>query len=112
MECEATMSEDIQPLDEGAEDGLLSQASQISNPEQEESIWCHEKEIQNEKQQALNDALGDLISGRFSPILCTLNASWDDISSTQQKHYIRKARETVAATLLVISPGQEKDHWK
>ena len=90
----------------------MSQASQISVPEEEVSIWCDEKEIQNERRQALNDALGNLRSGRFSPILSTLNASWDDISSTQQKYYIRKAREAIAATLSVISPGQEKDLWK
>ena len=107
MECEATMSEDFQPLDEDADIGLLSQASQISDPEQEVSIWCYEKEIQNEKRQALNDALGNLKSGGFSPILSTCNAS-----STQQKHYIHKARETVAATLSVISPRQENYHWK
>ena len=112
IECEATMSEDAQPLDEHADETLLSQASQISVPGEEVSIWCDEKEIQNERRQALNDALGNLTSGRFSPILSTLNASWDDISSTQQKYYIRKAKEAVAATLSVISPGQEKDLWK
>ena len=111
-ECEATMSGDVQPLDEHADETLLSQASQISVPEEEVSIWCDEKEIQNERRQVLNDALGNLTSGRFSPILSTLNASWDDISSTQQKYYIRKAREAVTATLSVITPGQEKDLWK
>ena len=75
MECEATMSEDVQPLDEDADETLLSQASQISDPEQEVSISCHEKEIQNEKRQALKDALENLTSGQFSPILSTLNAS-------------------------------------
>ena len=105
MECEATMSEDV-------DETLLSQASQISDPEEEVGIWCDEKEIQNERRQALNDALGNLTSGRFSPILSNLNASWDDISSTQQKYYTRKAREAVAAMLSVISPGQEKDLWK
>ena len=114
IECEATMSEDVQPLDEDADETLLSQASQISVPEEEVSIWCDEKEIQFERRLALNDALRNLTSGRFSPVLSTLNASWDDISSTQQKYYynIRKAREAVAATLSVISPGQEKDLWK
>ena len=91
---------------------LLSQASQISDPEEEVGIWCYEKEIQNERRQALNDALVNLASGRFIPILSTLNASWDDISSTQQKYYTPKAREAVAAMLSVISPGQEKDLWK
>lgn len=112
MECEVTVTEDIKPLSEGADETLLSQASQISGPEEEVNIWCDEKEIENQRRQALNDALGNLTSGRLSPVLSTLNASWDDISSTQQKHYIRKAREAVAVTLSVIIPGQEKDLWK
>ena len=37
--------------------------------------------------------------------------SWNDISSTQQKYYQRKAKETIFAALSVISPGQEKDIW-
>ena len=86
MECEATMIEDVQPLNEDAGEALLSQASQISVPEEEVSIWCDEKEIQNERRQALNDAPGNLTSGRFSPILSVLNASCDDISSTQQNY--------------------------
>ena len=95
-----------------ADETPLWWASQISVPEEEVSIWCDKKEIQNERRQALNNAPGNLTSGRFSPILSTLNASWDDISSAQQKHYICKARETFATTLSVISPGQEKDLWK
>ena len=97
---------------EDADETLLSQASQISDPEEEVGIWCDEKEIQNERRQALNDALVNLTSGRFSPILSTLNASQDDISSTQQKYYTHKAKEAVAAMLSVISPGQEKDLWR
>lgn len=107
MACEATMSKDVQPLYEDADETLLSQASQISDPEQEVRIWCDEKEIQNEKRRAPNDTLGNLTSGRFSPILSTLNASWDDISSTQEKNYIRKAREAVAATLNKQSSEKE-----
>ena len=84
--CEATIIEDIQPLDEDADETPLSQASQISVPEEEVSIWCDEKEIQNERRQALNDAPGNLTSGRFSPILSVLNASCDDISSTKQNY--------------------------
>ena len=86
MECESTMIEDVQPLNEDADETLLSQASQISVPEEEVSIWCDEKEIQNERRQALNDAPGNMTSGRFSPILSILNASWDNISSTQQNY--------------------------
>ena len=92
IECEVTMSEDVQLLDEHADETLLSQGSQISVPEEEVSIWCDEKEIQNERRQALNDALGNLTSGRFSPILSTLNASWDDISSPSKSTIIIFAR--------------------
>ena len=99
-------------MSEDADETLLSQASQISDPEEEVGIWCDKREIQNERRHALNDALGNLTSGRFSPILSTFNASWDDISPTQQKYYTRKAREAVAAMLSVISPGQKKDLWK
>ena len=95
-------------MSEDVDETLLSQASQISDPEEEVDIWCDEKEIQNERRMALNDAQGNLTSGLFSPTLSTLNASWDDISSTQQKYYTRKAREAVAAMLSVISPWQEK----
>ena len=62
------MSEDVDKT-------LLLQASQISDPEEEVGIWCDQKEIQNERRQALNDAPGNLTSGRFSPIISTLNAS-------------------------------------
>ena len=89
-------------VSEDADETLLLQASQIIDPEEEVDIWCDEKEIQNERRHALNDALGNLTSGRFSPILSNLNASWDDISSTQQKYYTRKAREAVAAMLSLI----------
>ena len=99
-------------MSEDADETLLSQASQISDPEEEVEIWSDEKEIQNKRRQALNDALVNLTSGRFSPILSTLNSSWDDISSTQQKYHTSKAREAVAVMLSVISPGQEKDLWK
>ena len=44
--------------------------------------------------------------------MSTLNASWVDISATQQKYYLRKAKETIAASLSVISPGQENELWQ
>ena len=68
-------------------------------------------EQQQEKRQTLNAAISSLTSGRTSPILSTLNTSWDDISSTQQRYYQRKAKETILAALSVISPGQEEDLW-
>jgi len=68
-------------------------------------------EKQQEKRQTLNAAISSLTSGRTSPILSTLNTSWDDISSAQQRYYQRKTKETVLAALSVISPGQEEDLW-
>ena len=50
-------------------------------------------------------------SGRFSPVLSTLNTSWGDISNTQQRYYIRKATEAISTTLSVICPGQENEIW-
>ena len=83
----------------------------MSVTENEISIWTDEMEQQQEKRQTLNAAISSLTSGRTSPILSTLNTSWDDISSTQQRYYQRKAKETILAALSVISPGQEEDLW-
>ena len=44
IECEATMSEDVQPLDEHADQTLLSQASQINVPEEEVSFCLVRRE--------------------------------------------------------------------
>ena len=43
--------------------------------------------------------------------MSTLNTSWDDISNTQQRYYIRKASEAITTTLSVIFPGQENEIW-
>lgn len=88
-----------------------SQSSQDSVPEQEISVWADEKEEQRRKRSSLNKAINSLSDGRISPIVSTLNASLDDISSTQQKYYKRKAKETVLAALSAISPGQEQELW-
>ena len=40
-----------------------------------------------------------------------LNASWDDISNTQQQYYLRKASEAITTALSVIHPGQENEIW-
>ena len=111
------MTEDVQFQGEHESAGesdtitLSSQASEGTEPEGEVSIWCDEKELQSERRQTLSDAIGNLSGGRFSPLLSTLNATWDDISPTQQKYYVRKAREAVITSLSVISPGQEKELW-
>ena len=88
-----------------------SQSSQQSVPEAEISIWSDEIEEQQNKRQLLNNAIDSLSGGRVSPILSTLNTSWDDISLTQQKFYLRKAKETICVALAVLSPGQEEELW-
>ena len=111
------MTEDVQFQGEHEGEGesdtitLSSQASEGTEPEGEVNILCDEKKLQNERQRTLSDAIGNLSGGRFSPLLSTLNATWDDISPTQQKYYVRKGREAVTTSLSVISPGQEKEIW-
>lgn len=82
-----------------------------SVPENEISIWSDELQVQQEKLKVLNDTVQTLADGQASPILYTLNTTWDDISSTQQKHYQRKAKETITAALSVISLRQEEKLW-
>lgn len=91
---------------------VSSQASCHSIPENEISIWSDEVQVQQEKRKVLNDTVQTLTDGQTSPILSTLNTTWDDISSTQQKYYQRKAKETIMAVLSVISPGQEEKLWR
>ena len=88
-----------------------SQSSQQSIPEEEISIWADGIEEQQKKRQVLNNANSNLSEGRLSPIMSTLNTSWDDISATQQKYYLRKAKETICTALTVLSPGQEEELW-
>ena len=90
---------------------VSSQASYHSVPENEISIWSDEVQVQQEKRKVLNDTVQTLTDAQTSPILSTQNTTWDDISSTQQKYYQRKAKETIMAALSVISPGQEEKLW-
>lgn len=55
--------------------------------------------------------MSSIASGRYSPLLSTLNSSWDDISNTQQRYYLRKASEAITTALSVIFPGQENEIW-
>ena len=71
-----------------------------------------EKEDEHAKRKTLNKAFGSVTDGRISPVQSTLNAEWDDISTTQQKYYLRKAKQLFTATLSVISPGQEERLWE
>ncbi|KAJ7371419.1 hypothetical protein OS493_025885 [Desmophyllum pertusum] len=57
-----------------------SQSSQASIPEEEISIWIDEMEEQNSKRQKLNEAVHSISGGRYSPVMSTLNTSWDDVS--------------------------------
>ena len=86
---------------------LQSHSSQTSIPEEEVSIWVDEMEDQNIKRQKLNEAVHSISGGRYSPVMSTLNTTWDDVCDTQQRYYIRKAKETIATSLSVITPGQE-----
>ena len=44
--------------------------------------------------------------------MSTLNTTWDEVSDTQQRYYIRKAKEAIATSLSVITPGQKELGWK
>ena len=89
---------------------ISSQSSQSTN-ERDVSIWVDEIEDQQQKRKSLNEAVNSIASGRYSPLLSTLNASWDDISNTQQRYYLRKASEAITTALSVICPGQENEIW-
>lgn len=111
-ELESTSSQNTPNTGGETETSQSSQSTSSTVPEREISIWLDEKEEQNAKRQALNDSMNNLTDGRVSPLQSTLNTEWDDISSTQQKYYTRKAKETIAATLSAISPGQEEELWQ
>ena len=104
---------EVASTDEGSEKvSSQSYSSQASVPEEEISIWTDEMEDQNNKRQKLNDAVHSISGGRYSPLMSTLNTTWDDVSDTQQRYYIRKAKESIATSLSVIAPGQEELVWK
>lgn len=111
-DLESTSSQDTPNTGGETETSQSSQSTSSTVPEREISIWLDEKEEQNAKRQALNDSMNNLTDGRVSPLQSTLNTEWDDISSTQQKYYTRKAKETITATLSAISPGQEEELWQ
>ena len=89
-----------------------SQSTHSSVPEEEMSIWIDEVEEQTRKRQKLNEAVDCISGGRCSPVQSTLNTEWDDVSDTQQRYYMRKAKEVITASLSVIAPGQEEQVWK
>ena len=91
---------------------LQSHSSQASIPDEEISLWVDEMEEQNSKRQKLNEAVHSISGGRYSPVMSNLNTTWDDVSDTQQRYYIRKAKETIVTSLSVITPGQEELVWK
>lgn len=84
-------------------------SSQSTN--EQVSIWVDEIEDQQQKRKSLNEAVSSIGSGKYSPLLSMLNASWDDISNTQEQYYLRKASEAITTALSVIHPGQENEIW-
>jgi len=93
----AMVCAEVSSTGEGSETvSLQSHLSQGSISEEEISIWVDETEEQNSKQQKLNEAVHSISGGRYSPVMSTLNMTWDDVSDTQQRYYIRKAKETIA----------------
>ena len=84
---------------------LQSHSSQASIPEAEISIWVDEMEEQKSKRQKLNEAVHSISGGRYSPVMSALNTTWDDVSDTQQRYYICKAKESIETSLSVITSG-------
>ena len=91
---------------------LQSHTSQASIPKDEISIRVDEMEEENSKRQKLKEAVHSISGGRYSPAMSTLNTTLDDVSDTQQRYYISKAKETIATSFSVITPGQEELFWK
>ena len=88
----AMVCAEVPSTGEGSETvSFQSHSSQASIPEEEISIWVDEMEEQNSKRQKLNEAVHSISGGRYSPVLSTLNTTWDDVSDTQQRYYLRKA---------------------
>ena len=109
----ATVCAAVSSTGEGSETvSLQSHSSQASIPDEEISLWVDEMEEQNSKRQKLNEAVHSISGGRYSPVMSSLNTTWDDVSDTQQRYYIRKAKETIVTSLSVITPGQEELVWK
>ncbi|CAH3046708.1 unnamed protein product, partial [Porites lobata] len=109
----ATVCAAVSSTGEGSETvSLQSHSSQASIPDEEISLWVDGMEEQNSKRQKLNEAVHSISSGRHSPVMSSLNTTWDDVSDTQQRYYIRKAKETIVTSLSVITPGQEELVWK
>jgi len=94
----ATVCAEVSSTGEGSETvSLQSHSSQASIPEEEISTWVDEMEEQSSKQQKLNEAIHSISGGQYSPVMFTLNTTWYDVSDTQQRYYIHKAKETIAA---------------
>ena len=87
---------------------MSSQSSQSYN-EQEVSIWVDEMEDQQQKKKSLNEALGSISSGRFSPVLSTLNTSWGDISNTQQRYYNKRLLRQLVPRFPYLSWTRKRD---
>ena len=110
-QVDASASYDLCESDPDDDNDMTSLQESHSCEPAEASVWEDEKETQAEQRERLNDCLDHISKGGISPLRSTLNASWDDISPTQQKYYSRKAADAIKTTLSVIAPGQEKAVW-
>ena len=63
---------------------LQSHSSQALKPEEEIRIWVDQMKEQNSKRQKFNEAVHSISGGCYSPVMSTLNMTWDDVSDTQQ----------------------------
>lgn len=62
---------------------ISSWSSQSTN-ERNFDTWVNEIEDWQQKRKSLNEAMTSIAGGRYSPLLSMPNASWDDMSITQQ----------------------------
>ena len=106
------ISSQIYQSSQSSQTSQSSQSSQSSIPEAEISIWADEIEAQNQKRVNLTEAIDSITDGRYSPLKSTLNTDWNDVSDTQQRYYVRKAKEAISASLSVLAPGQEELVWR
>jgi len=78
----ASVCAEVSSTGEGSETvSLHSHSFHASIPEEEISIWVDEMEEQNSKRQKLNEAVHSISGGQYSPVMSTLNMTWDDIIS-------------------------------
>lgn len=86
--------------------------NEVSQNEEDISIWEDQLQAQQEKRAALNGTLEQISDGRCSPVVSTLNSHWEDVSQRQQSYYLKKLQDIIKTFLFVLAPGQEGMVWK